>query len=158
MLRHYPCGNDRACRHSIGNPREQLSNMVAARKLHLIRDVLDKLLLADADRTPLGRVDGIVLLIEGDTQPKVIEIESGPATLVRRLSTRFARVMHVMTLGLGAHWTRPVRLDWSEVVTVGKSVTIKGGGQYARLLDRERWLRDHVVGHIPGSGIKKNSK
>ena len=92
-------------------------------KLCLIRDVLDKLLV-DRDGVPLGRVDGIVLVIGGkESRPRVAQIETGVATLARRLSARFARVLHWCMRNVGLRWRRPMRIPWSNVEALGKELS-----------------------------------
>jgi hypothetical protein len=118
--------------------------------ISLIRDVLDKLLV-DRDGTPLGRVDGIVLIVSGDNpRPRVAQIESGIPTLARRLSSRFARALHWLTRKLGGHWPRPVRLPWSRIECFGRELKLDVCAENSRLLAREQWLRRHVIGRIPG--------
>ncbi|MFN2542689.1 MAG: hypothetical protein ABR514_11075 [Chthoniobacterales bacterium] len=122
--------------------------------IRLIHDVLDNLLV-DRDNVPLGRVDGIVLLVAGDhSQPRVAQIESGIPTLARRLSGRLSRVLQWLALKLGMRRPRPVRLPWSRVEAVGKQLKIDICAENSRFLARERWLRDHLICHIPGSSAK----
>lgn len=125
-----------------------------SRKLRLIRDVLDKLLV-DCDGVPLGRVDGIVLVIGGkDSRPRVAQIESGLATLARRLNARFARALHWCVRTAGLRWRRPIRISWSEIELLGKELKLDVSAKNSRLLARERWLRDHIIRRIPGNGVK----
>jgi hypothetical protein len=120
----------------------------------LVRDVLDKLLV-DRDDVPLGRVDGIVLLVtSAHSQPRVAQIESGIPTLARRLSGRFTRALQWLTRKLGLRWPRPVRLPWSRIESIGKELKIDICAENSRLLARERWLRDYIIRHIPGSSAK----
>jgi hypothetical protein len=125
-----------------------------SRKLRLIHDVLDKLLV-DRDGIPLGRVDGIVFLIGGENaRPRVVQIESGLATLARRLNARFARALHWLVRNIGLRWRRPVRIPWSEIEAFGKELKLDVSAENSRLLARERWLRDHIIRRIPGNGTK----
>jgi hypothetical protein len=131
-----------------------VTNMPRPQKLHLIRDVLDKLLV-DRDNIPLGRVDGIVLLVRGEhAQPHVVQIECGIATLLRRLSNRFAKLVQRIRRRLGLHWRRSVRIDWSRIDQIGRTqLTLDICAEESALLARERWLRDHIIKRIPGNGI-----
>jgi hypothetical protein len=127
-----------------------------SRKLRLVHDVLDKLLV-DRDGVPLGRADGIVLVMAGrDSQPRVAQIESGLATLARRLNARFARALHWLVRKLRLRWRRPVRIPWSKIESVGRELKLDVCADNSRLLQRERWLRDHIVRRIPGNGIKSS--
>jgi hypothetical protein len=124
------------------------------KKIALSRDVLDKLLV-DRDGVPLGRVDGIVLLVApNNPRPRVAQIESGIPTLAQRLGGRFARSLHWIVRKLGGHWARPVRTPWSRVESIGKEVKIDVSAEHSRLLASERWLCHHVIERIPGSGTK----
>src|SRR5437868_1747043 len=116
------------------------TKMSKPKKLHLIRDVLDKLLV-DRDDVPLGRVDGIVLLMGTEqTQPRVIQIECGMKTLLQRLSTRWAQRGHRITRRFGWRWRAPVPLDWSTIQEVGRELTVNIRGEDSQLLASERWL------------------
>ena len=127
-------------------------------KLRLIHDVLDKLMV-DRNELPVGRVDGIILVLRGEqSQPRVAQIESGGATLARRLSSGGARWLHWLMRRVGLRWKKPARLDWSKIEDVGKEVKLDLDGEHSRLLSGERWLRDHVVRHIPGNGMQKTEK
>jgi len=131
--------------------------MSKPKKIHLTRDVLDKLLV-DRDDVPVGRVDGIVLLIGAEQpQPRVIQIECGMKTLLQRLSTRWAQRTHRISRRLGWRWRTPVHLDWSKIADIGKELTLNIRGEDSQLLASERWLRDHIIRHIPGNGIKKEA-
>jgi hypothetical protein len=56
-------------------------------RLDLVRDVLDQQLV-DRDETKMGRVDGVVLAIDGGGQPYVDHLELGFAVLARRIHPR----------------------------------------------------------------------
>src|SRR4051812_50081630 len=119
--------------------------MAKTGKLHLIRDVLDKLLV-DRNQLPVGRADGIVLVIRGEhTQPRVAQIECGMPTLARRLSIRGARGLYWFSRRLGLHWHRQVRIDWRKVENVGREITLDIDSEPSRLLSGDRWLRNHVI-------------
>jgi hypothetical protein len=124
------------------------------KNIALIRDVLDKLLV-DRDGVPLGRIDGIVLLVApGDSRPRVAQIESGLPTLARRLPGPVARSLHWAIRKLGGRWARPVRTPWSRLESIGKEVKIDVSAEHSRLLAGERWLCHHVIKRIPGSGTE----
>jgi hypothetical protein len=126
------------------------------RKLQLIRDVLDKLLV-DREGVPLGRVDGVVLVIGGaHGRPRVAQIESGLPTLARRLNVQFARALHWFICKLGLRRRQPVRLPWSKIESFGRELKLDAGADDSRLLARERWLRDHIICQIPGHATKND--
>src|ERR1051325_6773775 len=101
-----------------------LDSIMTTRTIGLIRDVLDKLMV-DRNHEPLGRVDGIVLVIRGENSPaRLAQLESGIPTLMRRLSHRFSRLLHRISTRCGIHWKRPVRVDWKRVDSVGKELKL----------------------------------
>src|SRR5690348_13835611 len=119
--------------------------MSKPKKLHLIRDVLDKLLV-DRDRIPLGRVDGILMDIGGShTQPRVVQIECGIMTLAHRVSPRYAQRAQRISRRFGVHCRRPVRVDWSKIEKVGRELTLDIYRQDSLLLATERWLYDQIM-------------
>jgi hypothetical protein len=131
--------------------------MSKPKKLHLIRDVLDKLLV-DCDHIPLGRVDGLVLLMGGEqAQPRVIQIECGMKTLLQRLSTPWTQRVQRISRRLGWRWRAPLHVDWPKIEKIGRELTLNIRGEDSQLLASERWLRDHVIRQIPGNGIKKEA-
>jgi hypothetical protein len=131
--------------------------MTKPKELNLIRDVLDKLLV-DCDRTPLGRVDGIIFESDGGGPPRVIEIASGAATLAQRLSTRAATATHRFCRRIGLSWRKSVQLEWSKIKQIGREITVDEAASKSPLLGRERWLRDHIIRHVPANGGKEKAK
>jgi hypothetical protein len=126
--------------------------MGTTNKFELIRDVLDKLML-DRNKLPVGRVDGIVLLVRSEhAQPQVVQLESGAVTLARRLNMRWTRQFRRK---LGCRWKRAVRIDWPKVKDVRREIVIDLDGAHSRLLTSERWLRDRIIRHLPGNGMKE---
>jgi hypothetical protein len=124
----------------------------------LARDFLDKLLL-DRDNLPLGRADGIILLLTGErSQPQVVQIETGVATLARRIGGKFSRVLHRVWRGVGLTWKRPIRIEWSKIELTGAGLKVDVSGEESPILARERWLRDAIIRRIPGSGRKTVSE
>ena len=127
-------------------------------KIGLVRDVLDKLLV-DRDEQPVGRVDGIVLVIESDDlQPRLDGIESGTRTLARRIGGRFARWLEYCVRFAGLRWKQPVRVDWSKVNSIGKELKLDICAENSPLTASERWLRDHIIRRIPGNDFKLNAE
>jgi hypothetical protein len=130
--------------------------MAQSKNIKLIRDVLDKLLV-DREGVPVGRVDGILLVQDGDSPPRVMQIESGAITLARRLNAELARVLPWLMRKIGLRWRQPVRLPWSRIDSLGRELKLDLCAEHSALLGSEHWLRDHVVRRIPGSGKQKQS-
>ncbi len=111
--------------------------------LALVRDLLDKR-LQDRNGRFIGAVDTIVLELGAHGPPTVAAIEVGAPALLRRIHPRLAR------------WARklPVtRIPLSALREIGPDVEVDVDAEHhATLLRIERWLRDHVVEYLPGSG------
>lgn len=125
-----------------------------ASEFHLVRDVLDKLVL-DRTRQPLGRVDGIVLSLRAGKPPRIVAIELGTATLWNRVSGRIARLFTRVERSLGVGDGTPVRIKFEDVTPGRVDVRADVEAERTGALAWENWWRDHFVRHIPGSGLRK---
>lgn len=111
--------------------------------MHLFRDVLDKQLV-DKDQVRIGRVDGIVIRVEGGRPPKIEAMELGRSTLIRRL---------LVGIGLRKPTREPsrgYRIPWSRVTDVGVDVTVEIDRRETPLEQWQEWLRRTVMRWIPG--------
>src|SRR3954449_6239654 len=117
-------------------------------QLHLVRDVLDKLVVDGAEHTPMGRADGVVLVIESGSA-RVARIEVGTTLLAARLSTRLGRWVRRIAKRYGLRRGSPTRIVWSKVRSVGTELVISTSAQRSPALVWERWLRQHVIRYIP---------
>src|SRR5437868_1615512 len=108
--------------------------------LELVRDVLDKQLV-DHNHDPLGRADGIVLIIDDDhSPPRVATIESGGGVLARRLHPRLGEWVESLGARFGLRRGRPVRIRWSAVTKVGIELEVDVDAQASDALRWEQWL------------------
>ena len=117
--------------------------------MELVRDCLDKQ-VDDAKKRRMGRVDGIVLVLEPDRAPRVAYIELGVETLMNRLSVRLGRRV--------ARWMRkwnidpdPFRIPWGKLKVGLNSVSADVEAEKTPALEWELWLRKKVIGKIPGA-------
>jgi hypothetical protein len=117
--------------------------------MYLVRDVLDNLLV-DRNHDPLGRVDGIVLIVEEGKAPRVVQIEAGATAVADRLSRRFGRCVRAMARRWGLVRGRPTRIPWRKILSVGIEVKVDVKADQMPTLAWEHWLREHVVERIPG--------
>jgi hypothetical protein len=109
-------------------------------QLHLLdRQVLD------VDGVPIAVVDDLELSeipagqeIPPDTPPPVITaLLSGPALATRIFGGRPPE-------------SRMLRTPWVAIREVGVVIKLSVGRDTQDLFWTERWVRDHVIGHIPG--------
>ena len=118
--------------------------------VHLVADVLDKLLV-DQENDPIGRADGIVLLIddaERDGQPRVERIEAGSIVLADRLHPRLGRCLKAIARRWGLRGGRITRLAWRKVKDVGVEVQVDTQADQCNTLAWEHWLREHFTRHL----------
>jgi sporulation protein YlmC with PRC-barrel domain len=96
---------------------------VAGKDLHLVRDLLDKLVL-DRDGREMGRVDGVVLTIaEGDAR-QVVAIEIGAAVLFRRVRPFLGRWAAALERALGIEKRRPIRIPFDEILDIDGHIMV----------------------------------
>ncbi|MCU1441012.1 MAG: hypothetical protein JWP85_2009 [Rhodoglobus sp.] len=108
-------------------------------QLHLLdRQVLD------ADRVPIAAVDDIELtdIASGDiavgTEGPIIEnLLSGPVLATRIFGGRPP----------ASRWHR---VPWGLITELGTAIRISAPGSDLDVTWVERWMRDHVIGRIPG--------
>jgi hypothetical protein len=109
-------------------------------QLHLLdRQVLD------VDGVPIAVVDDLELSeipagqeIPPDTPPPVITaLLSGPALATRIFGGRPPE-------------SRMLRTPWVAIREIGVVIKLSVGRDTQDLFWTERWVRDHVIGHIPG--------
>ena len=117
--------------------------------MELVRDCLDKQ-VDDREKRRMGRVDGIILVIEPDRAPRVAYIEMGVTTLMNRLSVRLGRLV--------ARWMRkwninpdPFRVPWGKLKVGVNTVSADVEAEKTPALEWELWLRKKVIGKIPGA-------
>jgi hypothetical protein len=127
-----------------------------AQPIHLVRDVLDKQMI-DTKRTPMGRVDGIVLDLRADDagrrqQPRVTQIENGFPVLARRIHPRLRRWAAALGWRFGIRRGATYRIPIAHVLDVGREIQLKRVAEGTPILEWERVLRRRVIGKIPGSG------
>lgn len=108
-------------------------------RLHL----LDRQML-DADGVPVATVDDIELTgaevgepVDRDHLPTITALLSGSVLLTRIFGGR-------------PPVDRWVRTPWSDVGEIGIVVSLAVRGEHLDATWTERWVRDHIVGRIPG--------
>ena len=120
-------------------------------RIDLIRDVLDKQVV-DKEETKMGRVDGIVLRVTGDEQPRIDHLELGFAALARRVHPRLERWLQALRKRWSVRRTARQNVPWASVIDLDQhrlQVDVKAWETPA--FDWERAARK-VVSKMPGSG------
>jgi sporulation protein YlmC with PRC-barrel domain len=117
--------------------------------LELARDILDKQVV-DREETKMGRVDGLVLELREGQPPRVDHIEMGSSVLARRLHPRIERWVDALRRRIGVQKTGRYRVPWSEVQEITSyHIRLDVEAVDTPTFTWERWLRDHVIDHIP---------
>jgi hypothetical protein len=118
-------------------------------QLDLIRDVLDKQLV-DADGIEMGRVDGIVVTAVRGEQPSIEYVELGFVVLAERLHWRLAKLVERLRRW-SVRATPRESIFWTKVEDVDRHrIKVDVKAENTAAFDWEKWLRRHVVEHLPG--------
>ena len=118
--------------------------------MDLVRDVLDKQLV-DRKGEPMGKADGIILLVRDDGPPVVSCIVSGGTTLPRRLHRRLGRWARAAARRWGLRRGRAAHFAWSRVKLEHLELRIDTDADTGGTLAWEHWLREKVIRFIPWS-------
>ncbi len=119
--------------------------------MDIIRDVLDNQIV-DRNQRKMGKVDGIVIELRDGEPPRLAYIEVGMPILARRLHPQLQRWVAALESKWGAKRTEPFRIPWSKVRDVGIDVEVDVEAEATPVLDYEQWVREQIVGKIPGGG------
>ena len=127
--------------------------MTAGRTLWAGLRLLDRQLL-DRNERKTGVVDDLELETTEDGQHLYVSaIISGPGALAHRLNRhRYGTWMRgaatVLTPGEGD----PTRIPFNLVSDIGDHISVAADHEDLGSAATERWVRDHIISHIPGSG------
>lgn len=119
--------------------------------MNLIRDVLDNQIV-DRNQRKMGKVDGVVMELCEGQPPRLAYIEVGGPTLARRLHPRLGRWVTSLGRKWGSNHGEPFRIPWSKVRDVGIDVEVDLEAESTPAFAWEHWLREHIIGRIPGAG------
>ncbi|MDG6101615.1 hypothetical protein Daura_38870 [Dactylosporangium aurantiacum] len=113
-------------------------------------ELLDRQIV-DLAGEPVGKVDDVELT-EVDGVPHVAALLSGPQALGRRLGGRLGDwISGVAGRVHPREHPDPLRIPWDLVASHDSAVTLTVRRELLAEPLLEQWLRDHVVGRIPGS-------
>jgi sporulation protein YlmC with PRC-barrel domain len=112
------------------------------------RQILDQQLV-DRNGVDIGKVDGIVLELRDGAPPRISAILTGGHLFACRLHPRLERWARWLTRRWGPRQPEPLRIPWSKVMKIG--VDVKVDIQAAEAMPWEHWVRDRIIGRIPGA-------
>ena len=110
--------------------------------------------LRDREQRLCGKVDDLELTQDEDGTIRVEAILTGPGHLLYRLGRRrsgawFARQAARVT---PSPFDEPGRIPYQRIASLGVTVDLAVDASEISTAGTERWVRDHVIGHLPGSG------
>ena len=110
--------------------------------------------LVDRDGRMAGMVDDLELdYTEDEGQLYVAAILSGPGALANRFRRdTFGGWMRFVHAIVAPGERDPARIAFNLVQDIGNHITLAGNRDEVGTASAERWFRDHVIAHIPGSG------
>jgi hypothetical protein len=128
--------------------------MTEGRRVWAGLQLLDRQLIAHEDRLA-GCIDDLELIASDDgEQLNVTAILSGPGALAYRLGRRrfgrWFRRVHACASPTGD--SDSTRIPFNVVTDIGSDVKLGLDAEETGSASAERWTRDHVISHIPGSG------
>jgi hypothetical protein len=132
--------------------------MADGRVLYAGLQLLDRQLV-DREGRLCGKVDDLELIdagADGAERIYVAAVLSGPGALLqrtghRRLGAWLRRLASDVLPGEGDD---PVAIPIARVADIGDHVTLSVDHEHVASFGGERWIRDHVIAHIPGSGTE----
>jgi len=119
-------------------------------EIAIVRDLLDKQLV-DREGEPIGRIDGIVMAYTSDAPPRITHFELGAQTLARRLPRPFRGALAWLGHRLSPRGGEPYRIEVSRLIHLGREIKVDIDGSRSAARATERWVRDHIIGRIPGN-------
>jgi hypothetical protein len=131
----------------------------AGGELHVVRDLLDKQLV-DRHHDPLGRADGLIMVVPDGVPPRLATVECGIGVLGDRLGRRVGRCVRAVARRWGLRRGVPLRIPWWRVAKVGIEVELDLKASETPALAWEHWLDEHVVRYVPSlkpAGKKKHA-
>jgi hypothetical protein len=121
-------------------------------RIDLMRQVLDKQ-LKDRHGEKIGKVDGLILGRGPGEVLRVVAIETGLPTVLRRVSRGLASVVSRFASRLSAPLLRSARMAFREVLEIDDvEIRMDVSAAVTAARQGERWLSEHVVRRIPGGG------
>ena len=125
-----------------------------SKQLSLRLDLLDRQIV-DADELPVGRVDDVVLDVSDGHAPRIVALLTGAQALGERLGHGLGRLMARTAARLRSSSAEPgpARIDRDLVDSIEHQVRLRAPlNQLEHVAGLERWLAEHFIEGIPGSG------
>src|ERR1700732_1729328 len=113
-------------------------------------EVLDQQVI-DRNGELMGKVDGIMLELRKGHPARVASLVIGGGTAARRIPPRWAEWLLRWRRRWGPKDDQPLEIPWSKVLKIGIDVQVDVDAKRTPAWAWENWLRDHIIGRIPGA-------
>jgi hypothetical protein len=125
---------------------------MAGRTIDAGLSLLDRQII-DVDDLFAGNVDDLELTVPDEGAPYVTAILAGPGSLSRRIGGRIGSWIESVHARLHPSSDPvPAPISWGVVTEVGSAVRLSVPRSALEVDLFESWVREHVIGRIPGSG------
>ena len=114
-------------------------------------DLLDRQIL-DRDGQDVGKVDDVEFQLDEHGVPYLSALLVGPHALGPRLGGWLGRVVTRVAARLDEDRPGPIRIPYDLVARVDCAVELSIRKELLPEPKLERWLREHLIARIPGSG------
>ena len=111
-----------------------------------MRDVVDCQLL-DSEGERATKVAGAEAESREGARPAIRALLVGPEPLARRIGPRVGRLVERITGG-----EREVRILWEHIEDAGPDIHLNVPASATGATHAEDWVREKIIGRIPGSG------
>ena len=115
-------------------------------RLLAMGDIMD-MQLETSDGCHVGRVADIEAELRDDGALVLTHLVVGPEALSGRVGSRLRPLAHLLLRGRFDH-----RIPVTEIEDVGPTVRLRGAAEDYAAGRSDRWLAEHIVRFIPGSG------
>jgi hypothetical protein len=113
--------------------------------------LLDRQII-DVDDRFAGNVDDLEFTVPEDGAPYVTAILAGPGSLSRRIGGRLGSWIESVHSRLHPLTDPgPASISWGAVTDVGSAIRLSVPRSALEVDRFEVWMREHVIGRIPGS-------
>ena len=115
-----------------------------------VRDILDSQ-LETSDHIEIGRVADVAVELQKDGTLVLTHIITGPQALAGRVSLRLRALFRLVLRDRFEH-----RIPMSEIKEFGPTLYLRGKAEQYAVGQSERWIANHILRWIPGSGDAKD--
>lgn len=114
-----------------------------------VRDILDSQ-LETSDHIEIGRVADIETALQSDGTLILTHVITGPQALAGRVNLRLKALFRLVLRDRFEH-----RIPMSEIEKFGPTLYLRQRAEHYAVGQSDRWIADHILRWIPGSGHEK---